>query len=225
MRGVYVNTLAVLLGSVGGLLFIKPLQRYRSVISDSVGVLVLALGIYGIKDMNNASIVLISLLMGGVIGTALDIEGRIGHLTDRLQKRFQGQKLTEGFVSATTLFVVGPMTIIGSINAGLLNDYSVLFLKSVMDGFSAAALTATYGIGVLLSSLSVLIVQGAIALFSAHLAFLKLPMYLNDFSAVGNLMVAMIGIRMLGFKEIKVGNYLPSLLVQIFLTWLTNTLL
>jgi uncharacterized membrane protein YqgA involved in biofilm formation len=224
MVGVYVNTLAVLLGTLAGFAFLKPLQKYRNVITESVGVLVLALGIYGIKDMNNASIVLVSLLVGGIIGTALDIEGRIGHLTDNLQHRFQGQQLTEGFVSATTLFVIGPMTIIGSINAGLLGDYSILFLKSVMDGFSAAALTAAYGVGVMLSAISVLVVEGAIALFSSQLAFLKMPIYLNDFSAVGSLMVAMIGLRMLGLKDLKVGNYLPALLVQLIIAWALNVL-
>lgn len=224
MLGVYVNTLAVLAGAFAGLVFIKPLQTYRHVITESVGVLVLALGIYGIKDMNSPAIVLISLLVGGLIGAAMDIEGHLGRLTQSLQQRFQGQQITEGFVYATTLFVVGPMTIIGSINAGLMKDYSILFLKSVMDGFSAAALSAAYGMGVFLSALAVLIVQGAIALFSAQLSFLQLPMYVNDFSAVGNLLIAMIGLRMLGVKEIKVGNYLPALLIQIFLAWLVGAL-
>jgi len=105
-----------------------------------------------------------------------------------------------------------------------MKDYSILFLKSVMDGFSAAALSAAYGMGVFLSALAVLIVQGAIALFSAQLSFLQLPMYVNDFSAVGNLLIAMIGLRMLGIKEIKVGNYLPALLIQIFLAWLVGAL-
>jgi len=122
-----VNTLAVLAGAFAGLVFIKPLQTYRHVITESVGVLVLALGIYGIKDMNSPAIVLISLLVGGLIGAVMDIEGHLGRLTQSLQQRFQGQQITEGFVYATTLFVVGPMTIIGSINAGLMKDYSILF--------------------------------------------------------------------------------------------------
>lgn len=221
MLGVYINAGAVILGTVLGLLFFRTLQKFRHIITDSVGILVTALGIYGVKEMKSAVIVLMSLILGGALGHALDLESRITKLVEGVKGRFQGQNFSEGFVYATTLFVVGPMAVIGSINAGLFKDYSVLILKSVMDGFSAAALTAIYGAGVVLSAASVLAVQGAVVLFSSQLQFLKSPTYLADFSAVGSLLIAMIGMRMLGLKDMKVANYLPALVVSILLVWLS----
>jgi len=146
MLGVYVNTLAVWLVLLQAW-FHKAAADISARHNRICGCLSACTGIYGIKDMNSPAIVLIS-YCGWSNCAVMDIEGHLGRLTQSLQQRFQGQQITEGFVYATTLFVVGPMTIIGSINAGLMKDYSILFLKSVMDGFSAAALSAAYGIGV-----------------------------------------------------------------------------
>jgi uncharacterized membrane protein YqgA involved in biofilm formation len=173
----------------------------------------------GIKA-NDLIIVLISLAIGGVIGELLKIENRIGKIANKIEKSEGETKFVKGFITATVLFVVGPMTILGSLNAGIGDDNSVLFLKSMLDGISSIILSSVYGVGVIFSALSVWLVQGLFVVGSRQLQFLSQDIYLNDFTAVGGAMIVAISLRLMDIKDIKVGNFLPALVVVIFANYI-----
>jgi uncharacterized protein len=217
---VLVNTVAVLAGSVLGLLTGKGIsERFRRVLFQAIGLLTIGLGVEMFLDAQNALIVLGSLALGGLLGEALRIEDRLASLADRVGPG-QGADFARGFVMASTLFLTGPMTVIGSIQAGLENNGQLLLIKSLMDGIAGMMLAATYGVGVLLSAVAVWIVQGLLVTFASSLSFLQDVQYLGDFTAVGGLMVIGIGVRMLELRDIKVGNYLPALVVSPLLSFL-----
>ena len=128
----------------------------------------------------------------------------------------------KGFITASVLFVAGPMTVIGSLKAGLSGENELIFIKSLMDGISSIMLAAAMGRGVLLSAGSVYIVQGSLVSLAGLLSFLQSPVYLGDFSGVGGLMLLGLGLRLLEIKEIRVGNFLPALIVSPILTWIST---
>ena len=217
---VLVNTAAVLAGSVLGIITGKGISdRFKSVLFQAIGLLTIGLGVKMFFDANSALIVLGSLALGGLIGEALRIEEWLAKLADRAGPG-QGADFARGFVVATTLFLTGPMTIIGSIQAGLENNGELLLIKSLMDGIAGMMLAATYGSGVLLSAAAVFLVQGLLVTFASSLSFLQEARYLGDFTAVGGLMIVAIGIRMLELRDIKVGNYLPALIISPLLSFI-----
>ena len=217
---VLVNTAAVLVGSVLGLITGKGIpERFKQVLFQAIGLLTIGLGAEMFLDANSALVVLGSLALGGLLGEALGIEEWLAKLADTVGPG-QGADFARGFVMAATLFLTGPMTIIGSIQAGLEDTGQLLLIKSLMDGISAMMLAATYGAGVLLSAVAVFLVQGLLVTFASSLSFLQGVQYLGDFTAVGGLMVIGIGVRMLELRDIKVGNYLPALVVSPLLSFL-----
>jgi uncharacterized membrane protein YqgA involved in biofilm formation len=218
--GVVVNTSTVILGSLIGIpLGNKLKEKYKSVFFISIGFLTLLLGVsMGLKS-GNFLVILGSLVIGGLIGEFLQIEDRISKLAKKFSKK-NGSTFSTGFVSATVLFVVGPMTILGCINSGLTGNNNILYIKSIMDGISSVAFASVYGFGVLASAASVFVIEEGLALFGSNLQFLTLPAYLNDFTGTGGAMMLMIGIRILNLKEIKVGNFLPALIIAPILDFL-----
>ena len=208
---VIINTMAVLAGSALGLLTGKGLTpRFRSVLFQAIGLLTIGLGLKMFLDYRNALIVLGSMAAGGLLGELLRIEDRLAQLAGRAG---EGAHFTRGFVIALVLFVPGPMTVLGSLRAGLERNGELLLIKSLMDFISSIMLAAGYGKGVLLSAAGVWLCEGLLVTFAASLSFLQEPRYLSNFTAVGGLMLLAIGIRMLELREIKVGNYLPALLI------------
>jgi len=213
----FANATAVFFGSLIGFLFRKGIsERYRKVLFVAVGLSTIGISIKMIFGANNFLIVLFSMVLGGLIGEFFNIEGLLKKIGDNIKEG----DFSTGFVTSSLLFLVGPMTIIGSITAGLNGDGNLIYTKSLLDFVSSIVLSSTYGLGVMLSSLSVLLIQGAITIFASLLTFLTEPMYLNDLVAVGGLMVLGIGLRILEIKDTKVGNYLPALLVSPFITFL-----
>jgi len=217
---VLVNTAAVLIGALIGLFTGRGIsERFRNAMFQAIALLTLGLGAKMFLDANSALIVLASLAVGGVIGEALRVEDRLGALADRAGPG-EGENFARGFVMACTLFLTGPMTIIGSLQAGLEGNGELLLIKSLMDGIAAVMLAAKYGKGVLLSAIAVFLVQGLLVTFASSLSFLQEPRYLGDFTAVGGLMIIGIGIRMLELRDIKVGNYLPALVISPLLSFI-----
>ena len=213
----FANATAVFFGSLIGFLFRKGIsERYRKVLFVAVGLSTIGISIKMIFGANNFLIVLFSMVLGGLIGEFFNIEGLLKKIGDNIKEG----DFSTGFVTSSLLFLVGPMTIIGSITAGLNGDGNLIYTKSLLDFVSSIVLSSTYGLGVMLSSLSVLLIQGAITIFASLLTFLTEPMYLNDLVAVGGLMVLGIGLRILEIKDTKVGNYLPALLVSPLITFL-----
>ncbi|WP_214078656.1 DUF554 domain-containing protein [Mesotoga sp.] len=216
---VIVNTVAVIIGSLLGLFGGKLLkERYRKVFFQVIGLLTMGLGISMFLDTNSVLVVLGSLIVGGAVGEFFDIEEKIGRLVG---KRSEDANFVKGFITASVLFVAGPVTVIGSLRAGLSGENELIYIKSLMDGISSVMLAATLGKGVLLSAAAVYLVQGGLVSLAGVLSFLQTPQYMGDFSGVGGLMLLGLGIRLLEIKEIKVGNFLPALILSPIFTWVS----
>ncbi len=217
----FINAAAVVFGSSIGFLFRKGFsERYRKILFIAVGLSTIGISIKMIIGANSFLIVLFSMVIGGLIGEFFNIEGLLKNIGDNIKEG----DFSTGFVTSSLLFLVGPMTIVGSITAGLKGDGSLIYTKSLLDFVSSTVLSSTYGLGVMLSAISVLLIQGAITLFASLLTFLTEPVYLNDIVAVGGLMVLGIGLRILEIKDTKVGNYLPALLISPLITFLVSLL-
>lgn len=231
MFAVIVNVAAVVAGSLLGLLFGRRGERLKSLVMTSAGLVTLLIGLQMAWKGQRILYLLISILLGGLIGYAFDIEGAIFRFGDRLKRlvpRTGGDGFAQGFLSASVLFCVGAMSILGSFQAGAEGKYDIILIKSVMDGCMALVLTSAWGIGVGFSALSVLVYQGALTLAAsavkpwvdAH------PLVLSEVSGVGGLMVMMISLNLLELKKIPTGNFLPALALVVLLAaadpWISN---
>jgi hypothetical protein len=220
MTGTIINVITVLIGSFLGLLFGARLsERIREVVLSALGLFTLALGMQMFLKTNNALIVLVALVIGAMLGEWWRIEQNLEKLGQKLQGSFSrslhSQDLTrfvEGFVAASVLFCVGPMTILGSLQDGLTGDYSLLATKAVMDGFAAVAFTASMGIGVAFSSLVILVFQGGLSLLAFQVQNLVTPAMVNEMSAAGGVILIGIAISsLLRMRKIRSANFLPAL--------------
>ena len=217
MIAVLVNFAAVLAGGGIGLLLKKGIpDKLNKGVMTAMALCVLYIGISGTLDCSNALIMVIAMALGAVVGTLIDLDGKLekfSRFTERkLSKNGEGG-IAVGFMTSTLLFCVGAMAIVGSLNAGLEGSYEVLFTKSVIDGVSACMLACTLGAGVLLSAFSVALYQGAIVALSGLLAtLLTNEALIGEVGAVGSLMIVALGLNMLGLTKIKVANLLPALI-------------
>lgn len=217
-----VNSACVLMGSFLGMALGKAIsERFKKVLFQAVGLTTLGVGIKMTLDTSNFIIVLIALAFGAVVGEIVDIEEKLSRV-GKFSK--DSTKFAKGFVTATTLFLVGPMTIVGSIRAGLLNDGTLIYVKSVLDFISSIVLASLYGMGVLVTSVVVLLVQGGMVLLASQLSFLTEQSYLANFTGVGGLIVLAIGLRLLELKDIKVGNLLPALIFSPMIDYVARLL-
>lgn len=248
--GTVVNVVAVVVGALLGMAIGHRLpERTRSVVTDCLGlvtVLVAGLSCVSVTDPSLTAavgpgapvlIVLGSLLVGSVVGSLLRIEERLeglaGTIQARVARRSRGkdgetpdeahaarERFIEGWLTASLLFCVGPLTILGSISDGLGRGIEQLTLKSVLDGFAALAFASTFGIGVLLSAVSVAVIQGALTVVGVLLGSVLPDAHIAALTATGGLMLAGIGLRLLRIREIPVGNMLPALVLAPLVTQL-----
>ncbi len=218
--GVLVNVLTVLIGSTLGLLLKKQIpERLTSAVMTAIGLCTVAIGVTGVIKGQNQLVMIISLVLGTIIGTLIDIDGKLTKIGDKLQKKKgENEKSTfsQGFVTASLLFCVGAMTIVGSMNAGISGDNQMLYTKSVLDLISSTMLGASLGIGVLFSSVFVLVFQGGLVALS-----MALGSFLNDFAVAelicaGSVMIIALGLNLIGITKIKVANLLPGLVLVPF---------
>lgn len=221
------NAVAVIVGSTIGLLFKKFIKKE---ICDSVlkamGVVVLVIGVIGvIENMVTVNIdgtvsssgtllLIFAIAIGTFIGEFLKIETHMNNFANMLEKKINKGKIAEGFITATLIYCVGSMGIIGSMESALGNP-NTIFLKSALDGITSIALASTLGVGVMLSSVSVLVYQGLLTLLFVILGDFMPADFIVSFSMVGYVMVTAIGFNFLTKEKIKVGNMLPALLVVI----------
>lgn len=223
MIGVFTNTLLVFLGSLVGLLLKRGIpENIKKIVLIGLGLFTCILGIKMGLKMERPLITVLSLVVGGALGETLRIEAfleEIGTKLKRLVKTQDEASFAQGFVTASLLFCVGPMTILGCLQAGLENNPELLFVKSLMDGVSSIILCSTLGIGVMFSAVAVLIIQGSLTLLAQQLHFLTDAIYLSDFTSVGGIIIFAIGIKLLGIKQIKVGNFLPALIIVLLLVF------
>lgn len=222
MIAAIVNAVVVILGGLVGLLLGGRLQeRHTKTIVAALGICTMVIGITSAITTSNILIVIICLVIGTIIGELLKIEHRLDTLGDWLKAKVAkngGGRFTEGFVTASLLFCVGSMAIMGSFDAGLRSDYNTIFAKSALDCVMAVTFAATMGVGVLFSGATVLIYQGALTLLAAFVEpYLSAPVVL-EMSAVGGVMLIGTGMNILGLtkERIKVGNMLPAIILPIF---------
>ena len=215
--GVLVNVLTVLIGSTLGLLLKKQIpEKLTTAVMTAIGLCTVAIGVTGVIKGQNQLVMIISLVLGTIIGTLIDIDGKLTKIGDKLQKKKgENEKSTfsQGFVTASLLFCVGAMTIVGSMNAGISGDNQMLYTKSVLDLISSTMLGASLGIGVLFSSAFVLVFQGGLVALS-----MALGSFLNDFAVAelicaGSVMIIALGLNLIGITKIKVANLLPGLVL------------
>ena len=227
MLGVIVNTVAVIIGSLIGLLCKKGISKKISdAIMTGIALCTLYIGISGSLKGENTIAVILSMVLGAAVGTLLDIDGFLSGIGDRLEKRFAtgsgSGSISRAFLTASLLFCVGSMTIVGSLTAGLTGDYEMLFTKSVLDFISAMMLTVSLGPGVLFAALFVLVFQGALVLLAGVLAPVLSDSSINEIICAGSLMIIGLGLNMLGITKIKVADYMPALLFVPIVLWLLS---
>ncbi len=214
------NTLAVVVGSSIGILIGKSIpERFRLILFQAVGLTTVGIGVKMTLNTSDFIIVLLALATGALVGELARIEDRIASV-GRFSK--DPKKFSAGFVAASTLFLVGPMTIVGSIQAGLMDEGTLIYIKSTLDFISSVVLASLYGFGVLFSSLAVFVVQGGLVLFASKLGFLTDSNYLSNLTGVGGLIVVAIGIRLLELKDVKTGNFLPALIFSPLFDYLSR---
>lgn len=218
MIGVIVNVVTVLVGSCVGLLFKKGIpERVSKATMIGLGACTLYIGISGSLCGENVLILIASVVLGAILGTLLDIDGRINRLAEKVESKFKkdGKKVSiaEGLVTATLLFCVGSMTVTGSIQAGLTGDNSVLITKAALDLVSSAMLASSLGFGVLLASGTVFVIQGGLVLLAGVIAPFMNAGAINEMTCVGSLLIVMIGTNLMGITKIKVADYLPAILL------------
>ena len=218
MTGTFVNTGAVVAGSLLGVMIGKRLpDRIKTIVMQALGLSVILIGLQMALSGTRPLLVIGSILLGAVTGELLDIEGRIAAIGEWLKRRFRSESSTfvQGFVTASILYCTGAMVIVGSIRDGTVGDPSILYIKSLLDGVASIAFASSLGVGVAFSALSVFAIQGAITLLASKLAFLQGPGVIEAVTATGGLLILGIGINILEIKQIRVGNLVPALVYAI----------
>ncbi len=217
MFGVIVNVITVIIGSCIGLLLKKGIsQKLSTAAITGLGACTLYIGISGSLCGENALVVIASVVLGVISGTLLNIDGAINNLGKNIETKFkkdgQGVSLAEGLVNATLLFCVGSMTVTGSIQAGLTGDNSILITKATLDLVSSVMLASSLGFGVLLSSVSVFVIQGGLVLLAGLIAPFMSTGAINEMTCVGSILIIMIGTNLMGITKIKVADFLPAII-------------
>lgn len=224
MIAVLVNFFAVLIGAGAGSFFSSAyLKRFEPIIFPACGVLSLLVGMQMGFKSTHFLIIALSLSLGGIVGHMLGIEKGIEKLGLSIKNRFfknDSSNFGQAFLDSTVLFCVGPMAIIGSFNAGVANDNTLIFTKSVMDGLMACLLASALGKGVLISAFSILLYQGLLTLLSVYISPFVSALVLESISGTGGAMVVMIGLNLTGAKKIPTADFLPALLLCVLLSYL-----
>lgn len=216
MTGVLVNTVAVLLGGFLGLLGGKLLtEKLNRAAMTGLALCVLYIGISGALKGENVLFTIAAMVLGSLLGTLLDIDGKISRLGEKVQELSKDRfgSVAEGFVTASLLFCVGAMAVTGSLDAGLRGDNATLYAKSALDFVAAIMLASTLGFGVALSGFAVLVYQGLIALLAGLIAPLLSPQAVSEMACTGSLLIIALGLNMLGLTKIKVADLLPAILI------------
>ena len=239
ITGSIINALAIVAGSAIGLLLkwlasrfssILPAgseslgKRLQDIIMQGVALCVLYIGISGSLKGSNTLVAILSMVLGAIIGETLDLDRRMKQLGDWVQSKTQkfsgnsGSSVSEGFVTASLLFCVGAMAIVGSLENGLTGNYDTLKAKSLLDGISSVVFASSLGIGVAFSGVAVLIYQGLISLSASFIApYLGGDAVIAEMTCVGSLLIAALSLNMLGITKIKVMNLVPACLLPILL--------
>ena len=217
MLGTIVNSLSIIIGGFVGSSFKNKISdTYAETIMKALGLCVILIGLKGALQVNNILLLIISLTVGTLIGEIIKIEKGIENIGAFLESKVSSQSgIANGFVTASLVFCVGAMSIMGSLESGLSKNYSILYAKSLLDGIFAIIFSSTLGVGVCFSAISVFVYQGIITLTASLMKQFLITSVVSDMSAVGGLLIVAIGANMLDIKRIKVGNMLPAIFIPL----------
>lgn len=227
MWGTILNTSAIIFGSALGILLKGGIpKKFENTIMNGLSLCVILIGISGSIKINNMILVIISMVLGGILGEFMDIDSFLESLGNRIEKKFKNSnKIAEGFITSSLLFCVGALAVVGSLESGLTGNYQTLYAKSVLDGIYAIMFSSYLGIGVMLSSISVFLYQGIITLAASLLNGILIKSIITDMTCIGSLLILGLGFNLLKITKIKVANYIPAMFIpiiyQIFLNLFT----
>lgn len=240
MIAVFVNCAAVIVGSLFGILFRKKINAtFSDMVETGAGVVTLVLGIQMAFEYNNVIILALSLIIGGILGTWWDIDGKILAVGKFLEKKFSKkneiqkdltqnvpkQNFAYAFLNASVLFCIGAMAVLGSFEAGINQNYTLIFTKSILDGFMSIVFAAAMGLGTAFSALSIFVYQGILTVASTWIAPFFTEEMLTELSASGGALIMMIGINLLKLRTIKTANFLPAIVLAVLFVALKNLVL
>lgn len=218
MIGVLVNTATVICGSLTGLLLKKGIpEKVSKAVMMAIGLCTIYIGIDGALDGSNTLVLIVSMVFGTIIGTLIDIDGKINKvglfIEKKLKKDNKGSTVAEGFMTGSLLFCIGAMTIVGSLNSGLSGDNTLIYTKSVLDLISSCMLASTLGVGVLFAAVFLLLYQGGLVLLAGLLQnVLTDTALISEITCAGSVMIIGLGLNIIGLTKFKVANFLPALL-------------
>ncbi len=219
MLGAAVNGIAILVGSLVGLLLSRGIKENtkETIMQGGMSLAVIAIGITGSLESENLLVVIGSVAIGAWLGEIIDIHGWLEGLGHKLESRFSknGTGISKGFVTGTVIYCSGAMAIVGAMESGLTGNHQTLFTKSIIDGITSVLFTSTFGIGVAFSAVPVFLYEGAISLASSVVSDLLTDAMIADMSAVGGLLILAIGLNVLGVVKIRVANMLPAVFTPI----------
>ncbi|WP_077329815.1 DUF554 domain-containing protein [Virgibacillus siamensis] len=219
LLGTIINGVCIIAGCLLGLFFTKIPERYKETVMHGIGLAVILIGLQMAFSTEAIIVVLLSLLTGAIIGEFIHVEEGLNRLGEWIGSWFSNTEddfsVAQGFVTASLIFVIGALSVIGALDSGLRGDHEILITKGMIDGFTALVLTTTLGFGVIFSVIPVVLYQGTIALLATQIEQFLPESFLNglitELTAVGGLLIVAIGMNLLKIVQIRVGNLLPSL--------------
>ncbi|SES14699.1 hypothetical protein SAMN04487944_12037 [Gracilibacillus ureilyticus] len=220
--GTLVNGAFIVAGTCIGLIFTNIPERIKQTALQGIGLVVALIGLQMAIQAENIIMILLSILIGSMIGTAMQLENQLNRFGQKLESKVSKESkgnVTEGFVTATLIFVIGAMAIIGALDGGLRGDHEVLITKAFLDGFMAMVLASTLGYGVIFSVIPVVLYQGTIALLAVQInkwiPDQYLELFISEMTALGGLLILAIGLNILNLTKIKIGDFLPAVILFI----------
>lgn len=223
MLGTIVNIATIILGSGLGLLLRKGIpQRLTDAVMKAVALCVIYIGIDGCLEGNNTLVAIVSMALGTLIGELLDLDGRLNSLGEKIEskvsKNSKGENsIAKGFVTASLLFCVGAMAIVGSLNSGINGNHEILFSKSLLDLITSFILATTLGIGVMFSAAFVFLYQGSITVLAQFIGPYLSDAVIAEMTCVGSILIIALGLNMLGVTKLKIMNCIPAVFLPILL--------
>ncbi|ARJ39050.1 hypothetical protein SporoP8_09265 [Sporosarcina ureae] len=213
------NVFTIIIGTLIGRFLYGIPERMKETIMYGIGMAVVAIGLQMTFETTQIVIVILSIVIGAIIGEWIDLDQKVNQLGRWIEKKLpakkEGQGIAQGFVTATLFFCVGSMAIIGAIDSGLRNDHNVLIMKGILDGFTSIIFSSTLGIGVAFAAIPLLIYQGSITFLATVLSrFVPdelMQFFISEMTATGGLMIAAIGLNLIGLTKIRVANFIPGI--------------
>ena len=216
LLGSAVNGIAIVIGGLIGMFAGKLLpERIRTALVPTMSLVTIGIAVPGMMKTENLLIPILSMVIGTFIGELIDIDGALQKLSNKLQSKFKGSSVAEGFFTCSLVFAVGAVAVMGALDSGLKGDHNLLYAKALMDGTASIAFAAALGLGVVFSSLTVFVVEGGIALLAGLVADLLSTAVINEISFVGSLLIVGISLNMMGATKLRILNMVPALVLPI----------